>query len=129
MDNIKYNDFPTFEEINRDYNDLMKIIKDVNTIDKVKEITKIYPFTIEINGMSLKEFLTPDSQGYICCDKDIEWIRYESYGCLSYIYVFQDGKIFFDVWSEYCYDEFIRDITIDKLTKEFYNIAKVEALK
>ena len=126
-----YGDFPTMEEIKRDYNELMEIIKDVKTIEQAKQLEKENEFTIEINGMSIGEFLTPDSNGYICTDKDIEWIRYEVFGCLSYIYQHfkYDGKIWFDVWSNYCYDEFIRDITIDELTEELYEKEKAEALK
>lgn len=122
-----YGDFPTMEEIKRDYNELMEIIKDVKTIEQAKVLEK--DFTIEINGMSIEEFLMPDSNGYVCTDKDIEWIRYEVYGCLSYIYQRLDGKIWFDVWSNYCYYEFITDITIDVLTEELYEKAKARALE
>lgn len=124
-----YGDFPTMEEIKRDYNELMEIIKDVKTIEQVKQLDEEKKFTIEINGMSIGEFLTPDSNGYVCTDKDIEWIRYETYGCLSYIYDRFDGKPMFDVWSNLLYDEFIRDITIDRLTEDLYNKEKVYAAK
>lgn len=124
-----YGDFPTIEEIKRDYNELMEIIKDVKTIEQAKQLEKDFTI-IEINGMSIDEFLTPDNNGYVCTDKDIEWIRYEVYGCLSYIYQrFDNGKIWFDVWSDFLYDEFIRDITIDKLTEDLYNKEKEYAIK
>lgn len=124
-----YGDFPTIEEIKRDYNELMEIIKDVKTIEQAKQLEKDFTI-IEINGMSIGEFLTPDNNGYVCTDKDIEWIRYEVYGCLSYIYQrFDNGKIWFDVWSDFLYDEFIRDITIDKLTEDLYNKEKEYAIK
>lgn len=126
MKKRSYGNFPTINEIKRDYNELVEIIKDIRTIEQVKQLEK--EFTIEINGMSIEEFLQPDSKGYICTDKDIEWIRYEVYGCLSYIYDRFDGKPMFDVWSDYCDDEFIRDITIDKLTEEFYTKAKDEVM-
>lgn len=124
-----YGDFPTMEEIKRDYNELMEIIKDVKTIEQVKQLDEEKKFTIEINGMSIGEFLTPDSNGCVCTDKDIEWIRYEVYGCLSYIYQRTDGEIWFDVWSNLLYDEFIRDITIDRLTEDLYNKEKECAIK
>ena len=121
-----YGDFPTMEEIKRDYNELMEIIKDVRTIEQARQLEK--DFTIEINGMTIDEFLEPDNNGYVCTDKDIEWIRYEVYGCLSYIYDRFDGKPMFDVFSIYCYDEFIRDITIDELTEELYEKEKEYAI-
>lgn len=124
MNTYSYGDFPTMEEIKRDYAELMEIIKGIRTIEQAKALEEEKKFIIEINGMSIGEFLTPDSNGYVCTDKDIEWIRYETYGCLSYIYDRFDGKPMFDVWSEYCYDEFIRDITIDKLTEELYKKEK-----
>lgn len=124
----KYNDFPTIEEIKRDYNELMEIIKDIKTIESVKKISEEKKFTIEINGMSIDEFLSPDSNGYVCTDNDIEWIRYENYGCLSYIYDRFDGKPMFDVWCDYAYCEFITDITIDKLTDELYKKEKEYAI-
>ena len=129
MIKYKYGDFPTIEEIKRDYDELIKIINDVRTIEQIKQLDKEKKFTIEINGMTIDEFLTPDSEGYICTDKDIEWVRYEVYGCLTYIYDSFNGKLMFDVWSEFCEDEFIRDITIDELTEELYEKAKAEALK
>lgn len=124
-----YGDFPTMEEIKRDYDELMEIIKDIRTIEQARQLEKEKKFIIEINGMSIEEFLMPDSNGYVCTDKDIEWIRYEVYGCLSYIYDRFDGKPMFDVWSDYCYDEFIRDITIDELTEDLYEKEKAAALK
>lgn len=127
MVKYSYGDFPTIEEIKRDYNELIEIIKDIKTIEQAKEV-EAKGFTVEINGMSIDEFSTPDSNGYVCTDKDIDWIRYENYGCLSYIYDRFDGKPMFDVWSEYCFDEFIRDITIDELTEELYKKEKTEAL-
>lgn len=125
----QYNDFPTMEEIKRDYNELMEIIKDIKTIEQVKALEKENKFTIEINGMTIEEFLTPDSNGYVCTDKDIEWIRYDLYGCLSYIYQRTDGKIYFDVWSEYCQYDFITDTTINELTEELYGKEKARALE
>ena len=115
MEVINYGNFPTLEEIKRDYNELIEIIKDIKTIEQIKALDKTKQFTIEINGMFVDEFI-----GHNLTNENIEWIRYESYGCLSYIYNRLDGAYMFDVWSNYCDDEFIRDITIDKLTEDFY---------
>lgn len=121
---LNKNDFPSFEEIKKDYHDLINIIKDIRTIEQIKRVEKEYNFTIEINGMTISEFLKPDINGYVCTDNDIEWVRYESYGCLSYIYDRFDGKPMFDVYSNYCDGEFITDITIDELTKDLYEKEK-----
>lgn len=129
MNTYSYGDFPTMEEIKRDYAELMKIIKDVRTIEQAKEMEKM-GFIVEINGLPIDEYVNGmkmfdgTRNGIKGTDEEIEWIRYECYGCLSYIYDRFDGKPMFDVWSEYCFDEFIRDITIDKLTEELYEKEK-----
>lgn len=123
-----YGDFPTMEEIKRDYNELMEIIKDVKTINQAREMEN-KGFIVEINGVSIDEYLNGEGYNEGKTDDNIEWIRYENYGCLSYIYDRFDGKPMFDVWSEYCFDEFIRDITIDKLTEELYEKEKEYAIR
>lgn len=129
----KYDNFPTMEEIKRDYNELMNMIKGVRTIEQAKEMEN-KGFIVEINGLPIEEFVNEMESCYgesineYEINNMIEWIRYEAYGCLSYIYDRFDGKPMFDVWSEYCYDEFIRDITIDDLTEELYNNAIEESL-
>ena len=125
----KNEDFPTIKEIKKDYNDLIDIIKNVRTIEHIKELDKQKKFTIEINGMSISEFLEADNNGYVCTNDDIEWVRYESFGCLSYIYDRFDGKPMFDVWCDYGYYDFITDITIDDLTEDLYENKKQEVLQ
>lgn len=119
----EYGDFPTLKEIKQDYKKLLKIIKNVRTIEQAK-VLENQGFTVEINGMSIDEFTTPGSDGYICTNNDIEWIRYEVFGCLTYIYDRFDGKPWFDVWCNYSLEEFITDITIDKLTPKLYEEEK-----
>ena len=123
MKHYQYGDFPTMEEIKQDYAELMEIIKDVRTIEQARELEK-QGFIIEINGMSIDEFVAVDGNGYVCTDKDIEWIRYDVYGCLSYIYDRFDGNPMFDVWCDYYFDEFLHDITIEQLTEELYETEK-----
>ena len=129
-----YGDFPTIEEIKRDYNELMEIIKDVRTIEQAEEIEKM-GFIVEINGLPIDEYVNGmrmfdgTRNNVRGTNEEIEWIRYECYGCLSYIYDRFDGKPMFDVWCEYCFDEFIRDITIDELTEELYEKEKTEINK
>lgn len=135
MKTYKYSDFPTMEEIKKDYNELMEIIKNVRTIEQARELEKEKKFTIEINGLSIDEYVngmklydgTRDK--YKGTNEEIEWIRYENYGCLSYIYDRFDGKPMFDVYSEYLEDEFIRDIDIDDLTEDLYKSAKEEVIE
>ena len=123
MKHYQYGDFPTMEEIKQDYAELMEIIKDVRTIEQARELEK-QGFIIEINGMSIDEFVAVDGDGYVCTDKDIEWIRYDVYGCLTYIYDRFDGNPMFDVWCDYYFDEFIHYITIEQLTEELYETEK-----
>lgn len=129
MVKYKYGDFPTMEEIKRDYNELMEIIKDVRTVEQAREMEN-KGFIVEINGVTIDEYINGGchlNEGKT--NENIEWIRYEVYGCLSYIYDYFNGKPMFDVWSAYCYDEFIRDITIDELTEKLYEKEKAATLK
>lgn len=114
----RYGDYPTLEEIKRDYNELIDIIGNVTTMEQALKLTD--KFRIEINGLWIKDYIED-----LNTNEDIEWIRYESYGCLYYIYVtFKHGiisDIHFDVWCNKHDVEFIDFITIDELDKETYD--------
>ena len=129
-------DFPTIEDIKRDYNKLMDIIKDVRTVEQAMELEDKYNFVIEINGVRIDEYISDMESFYgesinrYEIDNMIEWIRYERFGCLEYIYDRFDGKPMFDVWNDIYADcGFIMDITIDKLTTELYEKSKKEYLR
>lgn len=126
MIKYKYGAYPTIEEINRDYNELMEIIKNVRTVEQAREMEK-KGFIVEINGVTIDEYINGEGYNEGKTDENIEWIRYEVYGCLSYIYDRFDGKPMFDVWSNEFYGEFITDITIDDLTEDSYYLAKTTA--
>ena len=115
-----YGDFPTLEEIKRDLNELLTEVKDIHTVEKVKEFSNKFQWiTIEING-DLRKNATPN-------DLEIEWIRYEAYGCLSYIYVRTDGDVYFDVWSNACNFDFIDSARVSDINENFVNGKKMNA--
>lgn len=130
----KYGDFPTIEEIKRDYNEMLSIIKDIKTIEAAQKVEDTF-YVIEINGLPIDEYVngmklsSGERAAYRGTNADIEWIRYENYGCLSYIYNWLNGTIRFDVWSNALDDDFIKDIAIGDLTQDLYDEAKLEALK
>lgn len=122
-----YGDFPTLDEIKRDYRELMDIIKDVRTIEQAREVEANYGISVEINGVSIDEFVNGlktvnGRSGSRGTNADIEWIRYEAFGCLSYVYDRFDSKPTFDVWGNAAYCEFVTDIHIDDLTPENYAV-------
>ncbi len=129
--NRQYGDFPTLEEIRRDYAELVALIDGVRTIEQAKKLEESHRLRVEINGMSIDEFengliTISGRNGCRGTNEEIEWIRYDRYGCLSYIYDRFDGKPVFDVWGNACYgEEFISDVTIEDLTEEKYR-AQVE---
>ena len=108
--------FPRFEQIQKDYSEFVDLSKNIRTVEAVKELCKKYPVEIEINGVSVAEFEKNGGK-----DSDIEWIRYNAYGCLSYIYDRFDGNPMFDVWCHAGLCEFIHDIHIEDLTEENYS--------
>lgn len=105
---------PTLNEIKSAYKEIVKIMKNVKTIDQCRKAQLKHNLTIEINGEFIDDYV---ELGGI--DEDIEWIRVEGYQCLSYIYFFTSGGIFFDVWSDEIDNEFITDTTIKKLDSEY----------
>ena len=114
----EYGDFPTYEEIKRDLGELLKIVRDALTLEKVKEIQKNFPFlTIEVNSIPLCE---------VAEDTNIEYVRYEAYGCLEYIYIRADGDIYFDVWSNALNSAFV-DSAYNDIDKDKYEQLKAEA--
>lgn len=106
-----YGEYPTLEEIKRDYNEFISLIGSITTKEKAVDLKHKYNITVEING----EF----AEQYEGTDTEINWIRYEAYGCLDSIYVnFTDGivnQIYFDIWSNKCDSVFIEDISYDIL--------------
>lgn len=113
-----YGDYPTLEEIRRDYNELVEMVGNVVTIEQAKEWNQKDKFTIEINGENLEEFINNDGT-----DTDIKHIRYEAYGCLAYIYFYiKNGvvdDIVFDVWSNKCDADFIQDSSIGNIEANY----------
>lgn len=118
MSEYIYGEFPSIEAIRHDYKLLKAVIHDIKTVQQVMDLMSETLLVAEINGMTPEEFVKEGGT-----DDSIEWIRYEQFGCLTYIYDNFDGNPVFDVWSELYMDEFIFDITIDKLTEELYNSA------
>lgn len=82
--------YPYLDNIVDDYNKLMKIVKDVKSLKDIENLVANKSFSIseiEINGMSVGFYKERLEQGFA---SDIEWICYESFGCLDYIYVFTE---------------------------------------
>lgn len=102
--------YPSLEKIKSDYNELMDKIKDVRTVDDAKRFSDENSIVVEINGVSIDDFLRDGGT-----DKDIDWIRYEEFGCLSYVYDRFDGRPMFDVSVDDDFYEFITDIRIDEI--------------
>lgn len=82
-----------------------------------------------INGTSVDEFenglklFDGTRDNYCGTDKDIEWIRYESYGCLAYIYVYiKNGivkDVVFDIWSNKWDSQFVENTSIGNIETNY----------
>ena len=117
-----YGDYPTLEEIKRDYEELISMVGNVTTIEQLREWKK--KFVIIVNNEEFDTFLEYPFK------TDITSILYEEYGCLSNIYVsIKNGmidNIVFDVWSnkeeqssEKLSGNFIKETSIDKVTEDY----------
>lgn len=104
---------PSLEEIRADYKSFRELTKDVKTLEDLKKLR--HQFVIEINGVSISEFEEMPTE--------IEWVRYDGYGCLEDIYDYFDGKPKFQINCKE-HDELrylvIGAITEDDVTEENY---------
>ena len=120
---IKYGDFPTLEEIRSDYNELVAMVGNPFTVAAVELLQVAHPsLFLEVNGDPADEYIARGGT-----DSGIDWVRVDSFGCLDYIYFFRNGRVWFDVWSNWLYDDFIIDTTAERLTAEVYAQAVEEA--
>lgn len=114
-----YDGFLSYKELLTTFNALLSEVKNITTIKQAEQWEKHHS-PVEINGDPISLYISNGGT-----DKDIEWIRYEEYGELSYIYFYiEDGKInsiSFDIHSEICDYDFSQDN--NKMTqKEYYEI-------
>ena len=118
------NGFPTMEEIKSDYYELLELIKDIKTIKQAQEFERKTRIEVEINGLTIDEYIEIGGT-----NEAMIFIKYKNFGCLDYIYNRLDKYITFNVYSEFCNCDFIKNITIDKLTEEFLEESIKEAIK
>lgn len=101
------------EEIRADYKAFRELTKDVRTLEDIKKLR--HQFAIEINGVSISEFEETPAE--------IEWVRYDGYGCPEDIYDYLDGNPKFQINCKE-HDELrylvIGTITEDDVTQENY---------
>lgn len=115
-----YGKFPTYEDVVNDYNELYKLIGNITTVEQLVELSS--ELMIEVNSIEVNQFVENNSNMSM---KDVDFVRYESYGCLDFIYAhYENGKlktILFDVFSEMLEDYFLEGVSIETLTEDFYN--------
>ena len=113
-----YEGYPTFKEIKKQFNDFISVAKDITTIEQAQEYRKTNRTIVEINGDSIDNYIKDNG-----INSDIEWIRYEEYSDLAYIYCeIRNGKVDhvrLDIYSEWLEAEFITDV-IDILSQDKY---------
>lgn len=108
---------PSLDTLKREYEQFIMATKDIRTIEQAQEFQEKYHIPVEINGVSIEEFLEQLKIG----PTPIQWIRYEYFDNLQYVYDRFDGKPMFDVYyGLYGDNVLVTDITIDSLTKENY---------
>lgn len=115
---VEYGDYPTLEEIVRDYEELISVVENVLTVEGLLELERETSLTLEVNGTELETFISDGGT-----NEDITSIRYEAYGCLGYIYLkIKDGfidAIYTDVWSNKWNQMLVEDSSIANLKTNY----------
>lgn len=118
--------FPTYKEVLTAYNELMEKIRNITTIEQALEYQNNNMITVEINGMSIREYIKNGST-----NTEIEWIRYEEINYLAYIYCWIENekvsRINFDVYCDWSESEFLDHVS--SLTQEQYYQAVEKHIK
>lgn len=102
---------PSIEHIKDLCNEVIPLLEKLKTKTDVIEFGKKYKVTMEINYDLAKLFDESEP---------IEVIRCESWGDLSYVYVYTNGdKPHFDVWCDFMDCEFIEEAYIENIEKYY----------
>lgn len=105
---------PSLEELKQDYEDLVKLIKNIRTVEQAKAFQKEHNIPVEINGNDCEDFEFEYRE-------EIEWIRYDHFGHLSYIYDYFDGNPEFDIYyGPYNEDLLVENVHFEDLTEDNY---------
>lgn len=117
----QYKGFPTYREVLKVYTELVESVRNITTIEQALEYqnkSKYDGDIVEINGVPVNEYIKEGGT-----NEEIEWIRYEYFDCLWYIYCYiKENKvdyISFDVYCEWSDTEFI-DSAISLTQEEYY---------
>lgn len=114
----KVNAPPSLDELVREYEHFIEVTKDIRTVKQAKAFQEKYHIPVEINGVSISEFLEELEIG----PTPIEWIRYEFFGHLWYLYDRFDGEPQFDIYyGEYGDYLLAENVTIDNLKENYSN--------
>lgn len=97
---------PSLEDIKALYEEISGKMRELSTVADVIKFEEEYNITMEIDGIPVHAF-----KG----EKPEEWIRCENWGDLDYIYLYNDGKIRFDVWCDLIEDDFIDYCSIENI--------------
>lgn len=119
---------PSLDELVREYEHFIEVTKDIRTVKQAKEFQEKYHIPVEINGVSINEYVNGcghlnERRTY----ENIEWIRYEFFGHLWYLYDRFDGEPQFDIYyGEYGDKILAEDIYIDDLKESYFDWLLVE---
>lgn len=115
-----YREYPTYKEVLKAYNELVHMVRDITTVGQAEKWGKDNKCEVEINGVSVEEYILNDG-----ISEGIEWIRYDHYKNLCYIYCYvKNGvveSVAFDVSDNEGYGDFILD-KFSLTQKEYYEI-------
>lgn len=109
MEEVKEIKFPSIDDIKKDYNEVIKIIKGNKDEKSIEAINKEYGI----------DYMLYHNDADLCA------VNYSNYGNLRNIfYNLKNDEVRFDVWLDEIDDNFIGEIAIEELTQEEYEYCK-----
>lgn len=92
---------PTIDQLINDYQKVCEIMQNCRTVADARKIAAEQQVTIEVALYDHDPVDCNSSSLDNIRDEQIEWLRYDYYGCLEYIYFKPDGgQVTFDLIDE-----------------------------
>lgn len=123
--NENYGDFPTLEEIQKDFLNFLTAVMPLHTEKDAKRVSDKSQMKVQANGFPLEQYLAESHT-----EKDLSFLQFDVFGCLRDIVVDVNKSVLdiqFNVWSNLANDIFVKRYTYLELTDVKYRVLVSQA--